>query len=630
MSVKKKAQASFKRLSVPVSYRLLDNKLYDARNVFDNKGVTETRHGLQVYNAVSLGGPVLSLSFFKNVSDTRYKLAKVGTSIYSVSASGSHTAVKTGLTSTTKHRGVTLNNRHIVSVEGDGLFSYNGTVFTQLGQAAPTAPTVAAAAGGSLTDGNTYQVALTFESSSTGFESNFSESATQAVAGANLTLALSGIPTTAANATIDKVNIYLKDVTDASAYLYVDQISLGTATYNITAESTSSITPPTTNAPPISGGGKFLTVFGKKLAYAGNSTFPNDVFLSEENLPDAFDDTLNGVVLNIPGQGAITGLATGLFNDSVLNPFLVIFKKNSTTIYSEIGDIPTQSTIDSHVGCVSHDTIRVRNGIVYFMSENGWYAVANGSLIKDDSGRPISLGNGDIDDIFSRSGWTYELNTTNYANMFSAYYSTLNQYLTFISEGSNTSIYKCYVYEERIGGFRVYEFPHILKSGIDGEDDNGNQAVFLGDDQGYLFTYSTRNPRHDDTTAGVAQAISAFVLLPFIQPDEHNRTYNWKEITVRAMNSDYDLDLKIFASFSLQSPDAYSLSFPPSGLAFTLDVSQLDVGVLGDERIPVTACAHINKTGEVLLVGFYQSEIGSNMGLISTQVTYNMNGNANR
>jgi hypothetical protein len=96
------------------------------------------------------------------------------------------------------------------------------------------------------------------------------------------------------------------------------------------------------------------------------------------------------------------------------------------------------------------------------------------------------------------------------------------------------------------------------------------------------------------------------------------------------MNSDYDVDAKIFSSFSLQTPDDYTLDFPPSGLAFTLDVSQLDVGILGDERIPVTACAHINKTGEVLLVGFYQSISGANLGLISTQITFNSNGNANR
>jgi len=630
MTVRRKTQSLFRNLSVPVSYKLLDDKLYDARNIFDNKGVTETRHGIQVYNDTSLGGEVISLSYFKSSALDRYKIAKVGTTLKRVANVGAHTDIKTGLTSTTKHRAVTLNNRHIIAVESDGLFSYDGTTFTQLGQAVPSAPSVAASAGGSLVTTNIYRVAITFEASGIGFETNYTESSNVTVTAPNTQIDVTSIPITAANALMDKVNIYLKNVTSSSSYLFVAQINLGIATYTITAPPTSTLTPPTTNAPPLAGGGKYLSVFGKKLAYAGNSTYPNDVFFSEENIPDAFNDTSSQIVLNIPGHGPITGLATGLYDNSVLNPFLVIFKKTSTTIYSEIGELPVQTTIDDHVGCVSHETIKVRNGVVYFMSENGWYAIANGSLVKNESGRPASLGGGDIDDIFSRVGWAYELNATDFSDMFSVYYPTLGHYMTFISEGSNQSIYKCYTYEERLGGFRVYEFPLNFKCGTDGEDDSGYQTVFLGDETGYLFTHSVRNPRHDDTIAGVATTISTFVLLPFLVPNEHNKTFNWKELTVRAMNSDNALTAKVIPSFSLQSPVNYSLSFPPAGLAFTLDLSQLDVGLLGDERIPVTSCTHINVTGEVLLIGFYQSIENANIGLISTLITYNSNGNANR
>ena len=70
MTVKQKALQTFKRLSLPVSYRLGDDSgLIDARNVFDNKGVMETRPGIRVYNSISLGGAVISLSFFKQNSD---------------------------------------------------------------------------------------------------------------------------------------------------------------------------------------------------------------------------------------------------------------------------------------------------------------------------------------------------------------------------------------------------------------------------------------------------------------------------------------------------------------------------------------------------------------------------------
>jgi uncharacterized membrane protein len=60
-----------------------------------------------------------------------------------------------------------------------------------------------------------------------------------------------------------------------------------------------------------------------------------------------------------------------------------------------------------------------------------------------------------------------------------------------------------------------------------------------------------------------------------------------------------------------------------------LDVSKLDVDSLPDERIPVTAIADINRTGETLIVGFYQDVIDANIGLISAQLVYNKNGNRN-
>ena len=85
---------------MPVSYKLLaEGKLFDARNVFDNKGITETRHGVHVYNSTSLGGAILSVSFFKKANGTAYRIVKVGTAMYSVSATGAHTTIKTGLSS---------------------------------------------------------------------------------------------------------------------------------------------------------------------------------------------------------------------------------------------------------------------------------------------------------------------------------------------------------------------------------------------------------------------------------------------------------------------------------------------------------------------------------------------------
>lgn len=630
MSLKRRNLAIHKKLSLPVSYKLLDeNGLYDARNIFDNKGVTETRNGIKRYNSTSLSGSTLSVSYFKTAAGTRYKIVKVGTVLYSVAASGAPTAIKTGLSAGTKHRGVTLNDRHVVAIESDGLFSWNGTTFTQLGQAVPATLTATNTAGGSLTDASQYQAAITYYASSIGFESNKQTSAIVTIAAATgLRLSLSVIPGTAANALIDKVRIYLKDVTAGGSFLYVDEISLGTTTYNIDTESISTQTPPDTNATPLSGGGKFLTPFGKRIAYTGNGTYKNDVFISEEYLPDAYNDTSTSKTLTVNGQGDNTAIACGLYDNSHLRPFLAMFKKTSIDVYSELDGNGVQYTLDEHVGCVSHDTIKVRNGIIYFMSENGWYMIHNGALVKKD-GQPLSLGGGAIDDIFSRDGWAYQLNSAQYANCFSAYYPTLGHYLTFVAEGSGSSFTKAYNFEERIGGFRVYEFKTAITCACEGEDDNGNQCVFLGDGTGFLYTLSVKNSRHDENYAASSQSIPAFAYLPFVMPGDDSSSYNFRGLVVKALDSDSDVTVKAFPAYTLQSNDSFAFDFSNDSPGFVLDMSQLDIGVLGDERVPTTYMADINRTGETMIIGFFQDIIDSNIGLISSQLSYNKNGNRN-
>jgi hypothetical protein len=535
MGVKQKALQTLKRLTLPVSYRLSDeNGLIDARNVFDSKGVMETRYGTKLYNTTSLGGTVLSMSFYKTNNGAIYKLAKVGTTLYSVAGSGAHTAIKTGLSPVTKHRGVTTGNRHIMAIEGDGLFSFNGTTCTPLGQLPPTTLTAAISAGGSLT-ANTYQVGITFYSSTTGFESNQFNSAQCVAAAGNLQISISAIPTTAANAAIDTVRIYLKNVTTAGAYLFSGSVALGVSTYTITANSISTITPPVINDAPLSGGGKYVAVFGKKLAYAGNSTYLSDVYLSNNYLPDAFDSTSSQIVLKAEGQGPITGLAVGFYSTSFLSPYLVIFKKNAITIYSELYANPNQVQLDTSVGCVSAETIRVRNGNVYFMSENGWYMIDNGVIQKTDQGLPLSLGGGAIDDVFSRRGWSLQLQSSLYSSCFSVFYSTLNHYMTFVADGVNSTFLKAYVYEERIAGFRVFSFKTAFTCATEGEDDSGNQCIFMADTAGSIYTYSVINPRHDENSAAVSQSIPAYAILPYFSPEDCSSTYNFRTLIVRAI-----------------------------------------------------------------------------------------------
>ena len=627
MTLRKRAIKDYRKLNKPISYRLLDQgKLSDCRNIISNEGIEETRYGLKRYNDTTLGGAITSQSFFKKSSGTGYRLAKVGTVLYKVSPTGAHTSLKTGLTAGVKHRAVTFTDRHIIALGSDGLFFYDGTNFSQLGQAAPTSPTATIAAGGGLVDGTTYQVAITYYSSTTGFESNYSVTATATATAVNKTIAITSIPATAANLSIDKVRIYIKNVTANGSYLYSSEVALGSTTYNITAMSVSTITPPTDNYPPETGGAKYLTVFGDRLVYAGSSSYPTEVFFSKTYLPDAFDNVDIPGVLLVAGQGPITGLATGFFDDAALNPYLVIFKRNSISIYSEIGGNVAQALLDENVGCVSADTIRVGNGMIYFLSDHGWRVIKRGTLVKKSDSMPYTLGDGDIDDIFTRTGWTKEINSDNYANFFSSYYTINSQYITFMSEGQDTSIKKAYVYSEKIGGFRVWDFKYELSSSCDSEDDNGNQAVFIGDSTGFIFTYSIKNNRYDEDSSLNQLSIPAKMNLSYIQSDDETTSYNFKTLTVKALANDNDITVKVYPTYNADPYDTLTYEFPNISESFTLDVSQLDIDTIGDDRTPVTVKGDISLTGEALLVSFEQDIVGGNIGLISAQVEINKNG----
>lgn len=628
MTLRKRAIKDYKKLNKAVSFRLLDqDKFSDCKNVINNEGIQETRYGLERFNDTTLGGSVTSQSFFKSAAGTAYNLAKVSSAMYRVSSSGAHTSLKTGLTAGVKHRAVTFIDRHIIALGSDGLFFYDGTNFSPLGQAAPATPSVAIAAGGSLVDGTTYQVAITFYSTATGFESNYNGTSTVAATAVNKTISITSIPSTATNLSIDKVRIYIKNVTASSSFLYSTEINLGTTTANITAMSTSTITPPTTNYPPETGGGKYLAVFGDRIAYAGNSSFPSEVFFSKPYLPDAYDNADVPGVLLASEQGPITGLATGFFDDASLSPYLVVFKRNSITIYSEIGGTAAQAVLDNSIGCVNADTIRVGNGVIYFLSDHGWRAIRRGTLVKKSDDSPFTLGDGDIDDIFTRSGWTFEINSDNYANVFSAYYPINSQYITFVSEGQDTSILKAYVYEERIGGFRIWTFKYNIASACDGEDTSGNQAVILGDTEGFIYTYCIKNSRYDQTSTLNQLSIPAIIKLSYIQPGDESTTYNFKTLTVKALANDNPIMVTTNPTYGVDLYEENSYEFPNISTPFTLDVSQLDVDTLGDDRIPVTVRGDISLTGETLVVTFEQDIIGGNIGLISAQVEMNKNGN---
>lgn len=615
---------------MPVSYKInVKDRFIDASNVVTIQDILETRNGISRFNAVAFSAAPQSVSYFMDNTGNSYIITKDGENLYKTNATGSHDLLKSGLNASTKHRAVTFNNRHIISIEGDGLYSYDGTIFSQLGQAAPAAASVAASGSGNTLPASDYQVAYTFYSSQLGFESNRgSASATVTVASAEQ-IDISGIAATADNAFIDTVRIYLKNVTTDTDWLFVKEFSLGQTTATITEEITSALTAPTTNAPPLSGGGKFLAAYGQELAYAGNLNFPSDVFFSEAFLPDAYDDTATASTINIAGNGPITGLGVGYFSGDNQNPYLVAFKRGHIELYTEASGTPQQVIISTELGCISGSTIRVINGDVFFMSLNGWHVIKDGKMAKTGDNNN-SIDRGDIEDIFKQSGQSFEINKTNSEEFFSVYYPTLQQYMTFVSEGISEFITKSYNFEFEIGGFRPYDFEVYFTGGCLGQDATGEDIVYLCGEGGYIYQHSIKETVGTDiNAAGNDIAIDAFANLFWQNGEDMDASYNFGPMILRGITQENPVTVKHYLNYSRQGVENQSYDFSEPDGGFILDVSILDEGVLTDGRTIVRYVGEILRSAESLLLGFHKSQQGESMSLIEGQLDVQKNGNPN-
>lgn len=634
----------YKAFKKGVSYRVGDigENLLDAQNVLLIEDRIETRPAKKKYSSAALPSQVISLSHYINSSGSTKKLiAKSATSLYADNGNGTFSSIKSSLTSGVKHDGITVNGRHIIALGGDGLYAYDGTTIDTLGIPTPTAPTVAAAAGGSLAD-KTWQVALTYESSTYGAESNQgTASSSQATSGGNNTIAVSAIPASSHGFT-DKINIFLKNVTDGGDFLFVAQIDDGTTTYNITDEPTSTQEPPTLNSVPSSGGGKYLAFFNEKLVYAGNGSFPSDVYFSQSNNVDAFGLT-GAADLFCPGDGPITGLAVGLYGGDILNQYLIIFKKRSIHLYNEdSAGNPTFMTIDQRTGCTSHKTIVVKDGNVWFMSDSGWRVIENGRLNKKH------LADGDIDDIFKSSGFVYEVNKQNTDDAFSVYYSELNSYMTWVSEGAANDFSKCYNYHFDYNAF----MPQVIeaRSACIGEDSTGRETVFIGDDDGYVYNYDIRKTGGDEATedsfildvsqldvdeleAGTETAIDSFVYLNWLPFEDFDASYNFRSFFVDTVSdpsaTDNDLIVKVFINYDRSSATDYAYDIQAATGGFILDQSMLDVDILGDDRSRKRTYGDIMRSGYNILIGLVHNELDTKLKLIAAQLNLSKNGNTN-
>ena len=272
----------------------------------------------------------------------------------------------------------------------------------------------------------------------------------------------------------------------------------------------------------------------------------------------------------------------------------------------------------------------VKNGDIYFLGYKGWHRIHNGNFIKDKNGDVVTLGLGDIDDIFHSPGYVFELNKSQFSNFFGCYYQTLDQYICWVAEGSGSTFIKSYVYEFQSKGFKSYTWTVAATCCMVVEDSSGDDIVLFGDANGYFYKHSIKETQRSDVdTSNTETAYQAFAQLMWRDGDDYASSYDFRDLIIRAVTSENDIDGKSWVNYNLENITAHTLSFPDPTSGFVLDLSELDEATFSDEREIVQTQVDINRSGYNILLGFYQQVVGGNLNLISAQLNGSKNGNNN-
>lgn len=225
----------------------------------------------------------------------------------------------------------------------------------------PASVASASATGSGVMTG-TYEVRYTYYNGNTGHESSASDSSTAAVLSGQQ-LAITGV-TVSSDAQVTARKVYIRDTTSQTLFRYAGQIANNsgtTITLNVDETLLLILAPSTTeNAPPPSS--------VKHLAYVNSYMFAasdKELFWSKKGQPEAFDETFIGEPVG-KGDGQII---TGLFG---FGEVLLVFKTRSTYILTGSSPLSWKLLpLFSDIGCVSHKSITVASGSVWWWSHLG-------------------------------------------------------------------------------------------------------------------------------------------------------------------------------------------------------------------------------------------------------------------
>lgn len=337
--------------------------------------------GWQSFSTTSLGAGRCQGGQRVYLSGATFTLAAKAGSVYKPSDAGVWgSAVLTGLDAINEF--YFPYDRDLVAVfDGTNVprKSRDGTTWTQMGiTAPPTAPTASAVAGGSLTDGSTYELSYTFTSSALATESNASTTVSQAVATGNLTVRIA--VTASADSQVDGINVYVRDTTAGETVRrkYASYAN-STTTHDVTSNTWSTnVEEPTDHdvPPPLAFG-----VLWKNRWWARHATIKNRLHFTQifeaQSWPALF-------YIDIPFERGDDISALVAFGDTLVvfgqasKPFLII---GQTSL-----DFEVRPSAVAEAGAFGPRAVElIENGIVHAVAEGVYiFDGASDRLLSDD------------------------------------------------------------------------------------------------------------------------------------------------------------------------------------------------------------------------------------------------------